>query len=312
MARKRKPPLALLNCLRNYYARVEDDGYDAADNSAKCYDLAIDTMRQKLVSFRCERIGPHKLYLGGCTQILPLLPRVDAVVMDPPYCSGGFSETGKKQAKGMGLRSETIRDVGWFAGDNMTTAGISWLMSSVAGWCYQLLPDGGTLTAFTDWRMAGHLAPAIESARFRYQNLVVWNKGNAGLGTGFRAQHELAMHFAKGTAAYHSFDYGNVLTIPRMHSSEREHQTEKPVDLMKQLLTVVSADGATILDPFMGSGSTGVACVKLGRRFIGIEIEPTYFEIACRRITEAMNQPDMFVESAKAPEPEQLTLSEAP
>lgn len=64
------------------------DTYDAADNSRKSYDLAIETMREKLVSFRCERIGPHLLYLGDCREILPLLPRVDAVVTDPPYGIG--------------------------------------------------------------------------------------------------------------------------------------------------------------------------------------------------------------------------------
>lgn len=166
------------------------------------------------------------------------------------------------------------------------------------------------MTAFTDWRMVGHLAPAIEAARFRYQNLVVWNKGNAGLGTGFRAQHELAMHFAKGTAQYYSFDFGNVITTSRVHSSEREHQTEKPVELISTIAEVVSPLGGTILDPFMGSGTTGVACVKLGRRFIGIEIEPRYFDIACRRIEAAYAQPDLFVASPQ-PKPVQASLFEA-
>lgn len=245
---------------------------------------------------RVKQIGDATLYRGDCREVLPTLGRVDAVVTDPPYCSGGFSESGKKAAKGMGLRSETIRDIGWFAGDNMTTAGISWLMSFIAGRCYALLPEGGTLTAFTDWRMVGHLAPAIESARFRYQNLVVWNKGNAGLGTGFRAQHELAMHFAKGVPTYHSFDFGNVLTVPRMSSADREHQTEKPVALIERIAQVVTCEGATILDPFMGSGTTGVACARLGRRFIGVEIDPGYFDIACRRIEEACRQSRLFTE----------------
>jgi DNA modification methylase len=244
---------------------------------------------------RTEIIGNATLYLGDCREVLPTLSGVDAVVTDPPYCSGGFSETAKKQAAGMGLRSETRRDIGWFAGDNMTTAGIAWLMSAVSSWCYSTLCDGGTLTVFTDWRMVGQLSPAIESGRFRFQNLLVWDKGNAGLGTGFRAQHELAMHFAKGTPKYHSFDYGNVLACPRVHSSQREHQTEKPVELIQQIGLVVSGWGGTILDPFMGSGTTGVACARLGRRFIGIEIEERYFDIACRRIEQAQRQPDLFV-----------------
>jgi DNA modification methylase len=232
-----------------------------------------------------------ELWLGDCREVLPMLGKVDAVVMDPPYCSGGFSEAGKQAAKGMGLRSETIRDVGWFVNDNMTSAGLCWLMGHVAGWCRRSLVKGGTLTAFTDWRMAGPLAPAIEAAGFRYQNLIVWKKPSAGLGSGFRAQHELALHFSNGTPNYFSASHGNVLSAGRVHSSEREHQTEKPVDLIVSIVETVSDRAGTILDPFCGSGTTGVACVQLGRRFIGIELEPRYFDIACKRISDELKRP---------------------
>jgi len=85
------------------------------------------------------------------------------------------------------------------------------------------------------------------------------------------------------------------------------HPTEKPLGLMLWCIEQVGA-AETILDPFMGSGTTGVAAVKLGRRFIGIEIEPKYFDIACRRIEEAIRQPDMFVEPAPAPIQEAMAL----
>jgi site-specific DNA-methyltransferase (adenine-specific) len=75
-----------------------------------------------------------------------------------------------------------------------------------------------------------------------------------------------------------------------------EHQTEKPIPLMRELVGLFTQPDSIILDPFMGSGTTGVAAVKLGRRFIGVEIEPRYFDIACRRIAEALKQPDFFVE----------------
>ena len=258
------------------------------------------------MSGRVEIIGECTLYLGDCREIIPTLAAVDAVVTDPPYCSGGFSETGKQAAKGMGLRSETIRDVGWFVNDNMTTAGLCWLMGFVAGWCRRCLAHGGTFTAFTDWRMAGMLAPAIESAGFRYQNLIVWAKPSAGLGSGFRAQHELALHFSNGTPTYHSARHGNVLSVGRVHTSEREHQTEKPVELIRAIVETVCAQGATVLDPFMGSGTTGVACVSLGRKFIGIELDPKYFDIACRRVAEALKQPRLFAEQQPKPTQEAL------
>jgi len=83
------------------------------------------------------------------------------------------------------------------------------------------------------------------------------------------------------------------------------HPTEKPLSLMRWCVSMVGGD--TVFDPFMGSGTTGVACVKLGRRFIGIEIEPKYFDIACRRIEAAYKQPDLFI-SAPSPRPVQEAL----
>ena len=101
-----------------------------------------------------------------------------------------------------------------------------------------------------------------------------------------------------GELAYTNLDQAlRVFTLNRA-SIARDgavHPTQKPVELMTWCLSFIpSAD--TILDPFMGSGTTGVAAVKLGRKFIGIEIEPKYFDIACRRISEALKQPDLFIE----------------
>ncbi|MEM7730505.1 MAG: site-specific DNA-methyltransferase [Pseudomonadota bacterium] len=253
--------------------------------------------------------GQVTLYHGDCREVMPTLGAVDAVVTDPPYCSGGFSEAGKQAAKGMGLRSETIRDQGWFINDNMTTAGLCWLMGHVAGWARRSLKRGGTFTAFTDWRMAGQLAPAIEAAGLRHQNLIVWAKPSAGLGSGFRAQHELALHFSNGTPEYHSASHGNVITAGRVSSGQRLHQTEKPLELITAILETVAGDGATILDPFMGSGTTGVAVVREGRRFIGIEIDERYFDIACRRIDDELSRPRLALEPVT--QPVQTSLLEA-
>lgn len=93
-------------------------------------------------------------------------------------------------------------------------------------------------------------------------------------------------------------------------SYEKQHPTQKPVELMKWCIGFLP-ENHTILDPFMGSGTTGVACVNLGRKFIGIEIEPKYFDIACRRIAEAYKQPRLFDEP-KPKEPEQPSMLDAP
>jgi site-specific DNA-methyltransferase (adenine-specific) len=241
-----------------------------------------------------------EIILGDCLEVMRSMPdeSVDAVITDPPYCSGGFSETGRRQAKGQGLRSETIRDVGWFVNDNMGTAGLVWLLRSVAVGAARLLRDGGSLCLFTDWRMIVNVAPALESSGLRLQNVVVWDKGNAGLGRGFRAQHEMVLHFTKGTGVFHDASTGNVLRIPRVNHATREHQTQKPVELMQRLIRVVAQPNGTVLDPFAGSGTTGVAALLEGRRFIGIEREAAYVEIARRRIAEAQAQSSLPLDAA--------------
>ena len=88
----------------------------------------------------------------------------------------------------------------------------------------------------------------------------------------------------------------------------KQHPTQKPVQLMKWCIGFLPDTGYSIFDPFMGSGTTGVACIKIGRKFIGIEREPKYFDIACRRIEDAYKQPDLFVEAEKAQPAEQLSL----
>jgi DNA modification methylase len=224
-----------------------------------------------------------------CLAFLKSLPdgAVDCVVTDPPYCSGGFSETGKRQAPGQGLRSEIIREVGWFVNDNMTTAGLVWLLRSMAVEAARLIRPGGSLCVFTDWRMVSHLAPALESSGLRFQNMIVWDKGNPGLGSGFRPSHEIILHFVKGVGVFHNQSTGKVLRSSRVHHSEKNHQTEKPVDLIESIIAVVSEKGSTVLDPFAGSGTTGVACMNTGRSFIGCEISADYCQIAERRIKAA-------------------------
>jgi site-specific DNA-methyltransferase (adenine-specific) len=85
----------------------------------------------------------------------------------------------------------------------------------------------------------------------------------------------------------------------RVVGYDKDHPTQKPVDLMEWCISQIPEVARTILDPFMGSGTTGVAAVKLGRKFIGIEIEPKYFDIARKRIQAALDAPDMFVEQPK-------------
>jgi DNA modification methylase len=232
------------------------------------------------------RIGRATLYCGDALDTMAHLDRVDAIITDPPYCSGSVGEAQRTAAKGQGLRSENIRRLGWFVGDNMGTAGLTFLLRSVAFKGLEILNPEGSVLVFCDWRMVPNLAPAIESAGLRYQNMVVWDKGHMGMGQGFRAQHEIILHYTAGSPKYHDLGTSNVLKAGRVKVDDREHQTQKPIDLMGKLVRVVAPLDGIVLDPFMGSGATGCAALKEGRRFIGIERDPEHFETACRRIAE--------------------------
>jgi DNA modification methylase len=118
------------------------------------------------------------------------------------------------------------------------------------------------------------------------------------MGREFRKSHELILHLWRPDTPIYADGIGraDVIKFSPVSSEAKTHPAEKPVELLRELLRPCAR---TILDPFMGSGTTGVAAVKMGRRFIGIEIEPKYFDIACRRIQAALDAPDMFIERPK-------------
>jgi len=238
-----------------------------------------------------REIGRARLFLGDALDTMATLEpgSVDAVIFDPPYCSGSVSEASRTSANGQGLRSENLTKFGWFVGDNMGTAGLVFLLRSIAFEAIRVVNGNGSMIVFCDWRMVPNLAPAIESAGWRYQNMIVWDKGAMGLGAGFRAQHEIALHFTAGSPTYHNKGTGNVIKARRVTAAEREHQTQKPLDIMRQLIDVVCPPGGIVCDPFMGSGSTGVAAMQIDRGFIGIERDPAHIETAARRIAEAQS-----------------------
>ena len=231
----------------------------------------------------------HRMIQGDALlEMEKLAPNsIDAIISDPPYCSGAFSEAGRGSAKYHGLRSGTAAVEGWFTGDNMGTAGIAYLLRAAALEAVRVLKPSGSFLVFCDWRMVPNLAPAIESAGLRFQNLIVWDKGSMGLGTGFRPQHELVLHFTNGAPAFHNMATGNVIQCKRVNHRVRQHPTQKPDELMERLILVASPEGGLVLDMFAGSGSTGVACVETGRRFVGIERDPAHVATASDRIAEA-------------------------
>jgi site-specific DNA-methyltransferase (adenine-specific)/modification methylase len=213
------------------------------------------------------------LYLGDCREILPTLGKVDAVVTDPPY---GLGENSKKVASrgtssAIWKRAKPI-DYGEFHWDQAVDAETIWTIRQIAR--YQIIFGGNYY----------ELPPA--------RCWLVWDK----LNSGDFADCELAWtNLDKAVRRIQWLWNG----FQRKGGEARFHPTQKPFGVIKWVIQQLPADAEMIFDPFMGSGTTGVAAVRLGRKFIGIEIEPNYFDIACRRISEALKQPDLFIEQPK-------------
>lgn len=244
---------------------------------------------------RKEIIGDATLYLGDCLDVLEEIDAADAVITDPPYCSGARTSAAISGRGGMSRGQRWAASP--IANDRMTVTGFTWLIRQVSQAAYRLLPEGGSFLSFIDWRQYPTLYAVVESVNFRAQQMVVWDKSDMALGNGFRNQHELVLHAAKGTPTIHHRGTANVLRCKRISSSE-DHPTEKPIGIMEQLLKVITDQEQLVCDPFMGSGTTGVAAVAAGRRFIGIEVDPTFFDTACRRIEDAQRQGSLFTEQA--------------
>ncbi len=140
------------------------------------------------------------------------------------------------------------------------------------------------MLCFIDWRQYPNLYAALETCNLRIQGLVVWDKIDMALGNGFRNQHELIIHAAKGVPFISNRGVPNVLRIKRITSSDI-HPTEKPIELMKALLDVVTSEDMVVLDPLCGSGSVLVAAEEIGRHGVGFEISDKYVRLSNGRIS---------------------------
>lgn len=225
-----------------------------------------------MTPYRVEQIGDCTLYLGDCLELLPTLGKFDAVVTDPPYGIkqgngfdgfDGFGGMGSPIARRQYERGEWDEsrpaEATFIAMLNAADTHIIW---------------GGNY--FTDVLPVG-------------RKWLFWDKC------------QTMPTYSDGEMAWTSLD--GVATKQITYSNNglmakekgRVHPTQKPVEVMRWCIEQLPKSSAHILDPFMGSGTTGVACAKMGRKFTGIEIDPGYFEIACERIRKAYAQPDMFV-----------------
>lgn len=223
-------------------------------------------------------IGDCTLYLGDCLEIIPKIRLVDAVVTDPPY---GINENSKKAASRTGLAEQ--KDYGDFDWDKTPcNPDIIRMILDVSKW--QIIFGGNYFQG---------LGPT--------SCWLVWDKKN---GKNDFADCELAWTNLNKAVRKIEWLWHGML---RQGNDIRIHPTQKPLGVMSWCLTHIPK-AKTILDPFMGSGTTGVACVNHGRKFIGIEINEKYFDDACERIQEAYDRPNMFTDKIVVTPPKQEGL----
>ena len=242
-----------------------------------------------------------QLYLGDCLEVMRSMPdkSVDAVITDPPYSSGGAfrsDRTASTSSKYLGSHGNPPAVEHEFSGDSRDSLGWAFWATLWLTVAYNKTKAGGFCIVFTDWRQLPNLTNTIQASGWVWRGIGVWDKINARPMSG-RFSHQ-AEYFVWATKGAIGWDYSlpclpGVISMQSPTTKERVHQTEKPVELIKKLSEVTRV-GTTILDPFMGSGTTGVACVQTGRNFIGIEIDQQYFDVAAKRISDALNQPRLF------------------
>lgn len=240
---------------------------------------------------RVEQIGAATLYLGDCRQILPALPEVDAVITDPPYSELVHATRGRRAGE---LRTDGGRDLEALRFDAMTGREelCRLVVAKTHGW-FLAFSDVYGVTA---WR------EAVLAAGAKSKSVALWIKPDCApqMNGQKPALAFESIHLAWCGPGVSSWNGGGARGIYTHNvnppSRDGRHPTEKPIALMRELVRLFSDHpGETVLDPFMGSGSTICAAIREGRRAIGIELDPDYFEVAVDRVRKAHAQRELFV-----------------
>lgn len=231
---------------------------------------------------------------GEALALLRELPdeSVDAVICDPPYSSGGFTRgdrTADTSTKYVLGDVKVVRPD--FAGDNRDQRSFGYWCALWLAECLRVAKPGAPLCVFSDWRQLPSTTDAIQAGGWVWRGIVPWDKTRAcrpQMGR-FASQAEFVVWGTAGASADRE-DVGclpGVITgaVPR---DDKHHITGKPVEVMRELVRI-APPGGLILDPFAGSGTTGVAALVEGRRFLGFEIAGAYFEVACERLEATAN-----------------------
>ena len=237
------------------------------------------------------------IHIGDCLEVLMAMEpeSVDGIITDPPYSSGGqfrSDRTASTASKyfgngGAGLHPDVV-------GDTRDALGYALWATLWMSQCLRVARPSAPCMVFTDWRQLPNVSSIFQSAGWVWRGIVVWDKGRGCRPMAGRFSHQCE-YVVWGTKGAFPWDFEKpsppgLYTHPPPTRGERVHQTQKPVALIRQLLAVVPT-GGVVLDPFAGSGTTSVACIQTGHKFIGIEIDGHYADVADRRLSEARAQP---------------------
>lgn len=267
---------------------------------------------------RVEQIGECTLYLADTRDVLPTLAPVDMIFTDPPY--GHNNNNGDlihRWESALGRPRDGGSDPRPIANDGAEET------AALIEWFFQLLPKllrpgsccccccggGGPDPQFARWSLE-------LDKHIGFKQMVIWDKGPMGMGWHYRRSYETVLVGQRTGAACKWHDetdrIENIIRpgyrgIRKVIPQASDHPTPKPPELARHFIRLHTEPGDTVLDPFMGGGSTAVASLKEGRAFIGVELDERWFDLSCRRIEAAYKQPDLFIEPPK-PKAEQTSF----
>jgi site-specific DNA-methyltransferase (adenine-specific) len=242
-----------------------------------------------------------KLYHGDCLEIIPQIEEeIDLILTDPPYSSGGTyrADRNKSTAQKYQHTHETNRNYATFSGDNRD-------QRSFEKWCYLWMSyalnktrEGGVIGCFIDWRNIACVVDAVQVSGWIYRGIVPWYKGSdqRPRKAWFRQNVEYIVFGSLGPLQAGPDVEGicqDGFLNHRINGIEKEHQTQKPVEVFLDVIGI-RPDWKCILDPFIGSGSTALACERLNRKWVGIEIAEANCEIVAKRIMRKKQQPELW------------------
>ena len=224
-----------------------------------------------------------KLINGNCLDTLKNIPNesIDLIVTDPPYPTTSRGNAGNSG----GMLQKDINKKGKvFTYNNIDC-------SEYAPQFYRVLKDGSHCYVMTNHINLMDMLNTFTDVGFHFIKSLIWNKGNKIMGQYYMSQYEYILFFRKGKGKkINNCGTSDILSIPNKKTKDKDgkniHDTEKPIELMEVLVNNSSQENELVLDPFMGVGSTGIACIKNNRNFIGIEIDENYFNIAKSRLEE--------------------------